>query len=198
MAEHYWSEQPRAPHRRREIEEILRDRHYRFITDTGVFSGRRVDPGSRLLIKTMVIDDGETVLDLGCGYGAIGIAAAALTPHGQVYLVDPNQRAVDLAKENLELNRIENADVRVGEGCQPVAEITFDVILSNPPIRAGKRVLFQMMDQAHACLREAGRFYLVAKTKQGVKTLAAKMAEKFARVEEVAKGGGYRVILARK
>ena len=198
MADHYWSERPQVGHRRREIEETLRGQHYRFVTDAGVFSGRRVDRGSRLLIKTMQIDDGEIVLDLGCGYGAIGIAAAALTPHGKVYLVDPNQRAVDLAKENLELNGIENAEVRAGEACQPVADLIFDVILTNPPIRAGRRVLFGMMEEACQCLREAGRFCLVARTKQGVKTLAGGMARKFAQVEEVAKGGGYRVILARK
>jgi 16S rRNA (guanine1207-N2)-methyltransferase len=108
-------------------------------------------------------------------------------------MTDPNERAVDLAQRNLQSNGIQNAEVRQGEGYGPVAGETFDVILTNPPIRAGNPVVFAFIAAAPAHLTTNGRLYLVARTKQGAKTFAREMARHFAQVTQVGQGSGYRV-----
>jgi len=196
MTEHYFSRHPTAPSKPVEIEAMLRGRTFRFRTDRGVFSYRRLDEGTRLLIETMEVGPQDTVLDHGCGYGAIGIVAATLAPRGFVWLVDANARAVELAQANLGLNRIRNARVRWGEDLEAVGGVVFDVILANPPIRAGWAVISAMIGQAHERLGPAGRFYVVGRTDKGAKTLARRMGERFPHVGEVAKRAGYRVYAA--
>lgn len=193
MSEHYFTEQPQAPHRPREFEARLRGRRYRFRTDRGVFSPDRIDPGTRLLIEGMNIHPGEMVLDLGAGYGPIGIAAAPLAAPGRVYLTEVNARAAELARENIRLNDIENAEVRVGDGLAPVADMRFDVILTNPPIRAGYAVVFPLLEAAVERLKPGGRLYVVARVRQGAKTLAAKMASLGLEVNEAKRASGYRL-----
>jgi 16S rRNA (guanine1207-N2)-methyltransferase len=196
MTEHYFSRQPAAPSRPVEIETTLRGRTFRFRTDRGVFSYGRLDPGTRLLIEAMEIGPEDTVLDYGCGYGAIGIVAATLAGRGFVHLVDPNARAVALARANLRLNGIRNARARRGDDLGAVGSVRFDVILTNPPLHAGWPVVEAMMDQAREHLASGGRFYLVARTDKGAKALARRLGERFAEVGEASKRGGYRVYLA--
>jgi 16S rRNA (guanine1207-N2)-methyltransferase len=161
-----------------------------------VFSARRLDPGTALLIESLQVGERDAVLDLGCGWGPIGIAAAALAPAGRAWLVDPNPRAVEIAKQNAALNGLTNVEVLHGEGTEPVRGLLFDVIATNPPIRAGKSVVFRLIEQAAACTKPGGSFYLVARTKQGAKTIAQKIGQVFGNVKEVRKGGGYRVFAA--
>ena len=117
MSDHYFSQTPQSEHDIKEFEAVLRGKPYIFQTDAGVFSRTKVDKGSLLLINNLLCEPGETVLDLGCGYGPIGIAAADMVgPEGHVYLTDVNQRAVELTKTNLRLNGIVNATVLGGEG----------------------------------------------------------------------------------
>ena len=170
-----------------------RARLYRFRTDRGVFSPDGIDTGTGLLIEGMTVHTGETVLDLGCGYGPIGIAAAPLAAPGRVYLTEVNRRAAELARENIRLNGIENAEVRVGDGLAPVADVRFDVILTNPPIRAGYAVVFPLLEDAVEHLNPGGRLYLVARVRQGAKTLAAKMAAFGLQVSEAERVSGYRL-----
>lgn len=193
MADHYFAEQPQAERRPREFEARLRGRVYRFRTDSGVFSPDHIDPGTRLLIEGMTVQPGDTVLDLGCGYGPIGIAAASLAAPGRVYLVDVNQRACELARKNLSLNGIDNAEVRTGDGLTRVADLRFEAILTNPPIRAGYDVVFPMLEAAARQLAPGGRLCLVARVRQGAKTLAAKMAALGLSVSEVGRESGYRL-----
>lgn len=196
--DHYFARRPAATSRPREIHAILRGRKWTFRTDRGVFAYRGIDPGTRLLIETMVVRPDDDVLDLGCGYGPVGLVAAALAPAGRAVLVDINERAVELAKENALGTGLTNIEVLHGDGCAPVVERQFDVVLSNPPIRAGRTVLRRMFHEVYACLRSGGRFYLVARTAQGAKTLATEVAAVFGGVREIAKGSGYRVYEATK
>lgn len=193
---HYFAPHPASPHRVAEIRATLRGREFRFLTDRGVFSRGRVDRGTRLLIETMEIGPGDTVLDLGCGYGPIGLVAASLAPLGRVYLVDVNERAVDLARGNAFLNGLRNVEVRLGDGFAPVADLRFDVILTNPPIRTGKASVYRLFREAYLHLKPGGRFYFVARTSQGAKTLASHVQEIFGNVEELERGGGFRVYRA--
>lgn len=199
MAEqHYFTQNPDAPHRERVITETLRGRQYRFITDTGVFSKDRVDKGTRILIETMQLPAAGKILDLGCGYGPIGVVAADLAPDCFVYLVDVNRRAVELAKRNLELNGINNAAVYLGDGFAPVAEHKFSLIVSNPPIRAGKKVIYPMMETAKEHLVEGGRLCIVIRTKQGAKSMQKHLEAVFGNLEILIIDSGYRVLQAVK
>jgi len=194
--EHYFSRRPSSRGGRRALTVRLRGRDLELTTDAGVFSRSRIDPGTRLLIDEMEIRPGDRVLDLGCGYGVVGVVAALEAPQGQVILVDVNERAVALAEENLRSNGIENAEARQGDGFASVAGETFDVIALNPPIRAGLATVHRLIEEARRHLRPGGRFYLVGRTRQGVVRLAAKMAQVHGQAEELAKRGGYRLYLA--
>jgi len=191
--EHYFTRRPAAPSRRRPIQARLRGRVYTFLTDRGVFAHAGIDRGTRLLIEAMRIEPAEQVLDLGCGYGPIGLVAARLAARGRVVLVDVNERAVDLAAENARRLRLANVEVYQGDGTAPVRGRTFDVAVTNPPIRAGKATLRRLVREARDVLRPGGRFYFVARTAQGAKTLAEEVRTVFGAVREVAQGGGYRV-----
>jgi 16S rRNA (guanine1207-N2)-methyltransferase len=196
MTEHYFSRQPAVSSKPIEIETVLRGRTFRFRTDRGVFSYGRLDPGTRLLIDTMEIAPGDTALDDGCGYGAIGIAAAALAPRGFAWLVDSNARAIELARANLRLNGIRNARARRADSLDALPGVVFDIILTNPPLHAGWAVIGAMLDQAHERLGPGGRLWVVGRTDKGVKTLARRVGERFEHIAEVAKRGGYRVYAA--
>ncbi len=193
---HYFAPRPQAPSRPREVELQFRGRRYRFLTDRGVFSYGRVDRGTRLLLEALEVGPRDEVLDLGCGYGVVGVVAATLAPEGKVVMVDVNARAVELARENARRHGLGNVEVLEGDLYGPVAGRRFDVIVTNPPIRAGRAVVRALVEGAVRHLKPHGRFYLVARTAQGAKTLGKMVAEVFGQVEEVERGGGYRVYRA--
>jgi 16S rRNA (guanine1207-N2)-methyltransferase len=178
------------------VELQFRGRRYRFLTDRGVFSYGRVDRGTRLLLEALEVGPRDEVLDLGCGYGVVGVVAATLAPEGKVVMVDVNARAVELARENARRHGLGNVEVLEGDLYGPVAGRRFDVIVTNPPIRAGRVVVRAVVEGAVRHLKPHGRFYLVARTAQGAKTLGKMVAEVFGQVEEVERGGGYRVYRA--
>jgi 16S rRNA (guanine1207-N2)-methyltransferase len=127
----------------------------------------------------------------------LGIVAAARAPQAHVVLVDINPRAVALAEENIARNAAPNAEARCGDGCAPVAGERFDVILYNPPIRAGRQVVLRLLREARARLTPGGRLYLVARTNQGALTLGRLAGEIFAGVTEIERGSGFRVFEGR-
>jgi 16S rRNA (guanine1207-N2)-methyltransferase len=198
MSQHYYSQQPEARHDRRSINTELRGKSLRFTSDAGVFSKGDIDYGSRVLIEAMVIPDGAGVLDVGCGYGPIGISAAYLAPKGHVTMIDINSRAVELARENAQHNGIRNVTVMQSDVLSAVQGRKFDVILTNPPIRAGKAVVHQIFEQAYDHLHEGGSLWIVIQKKQGAPSAVAKLESLFPVVEEVGKDKGYRIIRAQK
>ena len=192
-ASHYFSAAPPVLSSGRAIEFRDGDRQFRFRTAPGVFSRSSVDRGTRLLLEAADLRGARRILDLGCGYGVMGIVAAARAPHARVILGDINPRAVALARENIALNQVANAEARCGDGCAVVAGERVDLVLFNPPIRAGRSVVLRLLREAHAHLAPGGRLYLVARTQQGARTLGRLMGEIFAGATEVARGGGFRV-----
>ena len=198
MSQHYFTQNPDSKHEFKEIEAELRGRIYKFTTDTGVFSRNRVDRGSELLIKAMNIDINDKILDMGCGYGPIGIVAADLANEGEVLMVDINQRAVELARKNLKKNYISNATAIVNDGFENLTEKDYSVILMNPPFRTGKKIVYPLLEKSLEYLQQKGSLYTVCMTRQGAKTLAKKMDEIFGNVIEVDKGSGYRVFCSIK
>jgi 16S rRNA (guanine1207-N2)-methyltransferase len=195
---HYFSPAPPVPAGTRTIEFRDRDRRFRFHTAPGVFARGAIDRGTRLLLDTVDVSEAQRILDLGCGYGVLGIVAAARAPRARVTLADVNPRAVALAAENITLNQVANANARCGDGCAAVAGEQFDLVLFNPPIRAGRSVVLRLLRESHACLRPGGRAYLVARTQQGARTLGRLMGEIFGAVTEVGRGGGFRVYEGRR
>lgn len=193
MSEHYFTGRPSAEHDETAFTTTLRGMEFTFVTDAGVFSRDKVDFGSLLLIETMQVGQADTVLDMGCGYGPIGAVAAKLAPEGQVYMVDVNERAVILARRNLRANRITNADVRVGDALEPVRGIRFDTILTNPPIRAGKAVIYRMVDEAYAALQPGGSLWVVIQNKQGAPSMKKKLQETFGNVLDADRKAGFHI-----
>jgi len=198
MTDHYYSKQPSAASDRGTFEATLRGKTFRFTTDSGVFSKQGIDFGSKLLIETMRIGEDDRVLDVGCGYGPIGLAAAALAARGSVMMVDINERAVELAKENAKRNGIVNVDIIQSDLFEKVGQKTFTKILSNPPIRAGKQVVHHIFEMAFHHLTEGGELWIVIQKKQGAPSALAKLESLFAKVVEADKDKGYRIYCATK
>ncbi|TMI75543.1 MAG: class I SAM-dependent methyltransferase [Bacillati bacterium ANGP1] len=198
MSNHYFSTRPEVGSRPKQIRARLRGREWTFLSDRGVFARGGVDAGTRLLAKTMRIAPADHILDIGCGYGPVGLVAAWLAPDGQAVLVDVNERAVMLAAQNARLNGLANVEVLQGDGCGPVAGRFFDAAVTNPPIRAGKATLRRLVREIWQHLRPGGRFYFVARTAQGARTLARDVTEVFGGARELERESGYRVYEAIK
>lgn len=197
MADQYFAARPSSAHRDVTIRATLRGRTFVFLTDAGVFAHGKLDRGTELLARNLAVAADAHVLDVGCGYGVLGIVAATLAPNGRVVMTDVNARAVDLATRNIRANALPHAEARVGAFYEPVAGEAFDAIVSNPPIRAGKDAVFRIVDEAPRHLRPGGALWMVARTKQGARSLEARLAAGFPSCETVAGGSGYRVFRAR-
>jgi 16S rRNA (guanine1207-N2)-methyltransferase len=198
LTEHYYSAKPMVGHDQQIIEVELRGKNYTFATDAGVFSKKGVDYGSKVLIDAMQISRYDQILDVGCGYGPIGISAAAIADLGFATLLDINERAVELARENALRNRISNIKVIQSNLLDKVRGQRFDCILTNPPIRAGKETVHQIFASAFDCLTDQGSLWVVIQKKQGSPSAFKKLESIYGRVEEITKDKGYRIFRARK
>lgn len=170
----------------------------KYNADNGVFSKDRVDFGTNVLLNALPdIEDNKKVLDVGCGYGAIGIAVAKSNKKIMVEMVDVNERAVDLAKENINLNKVDNVKVYLSNLYENV-EDTFDYIISNPPIRAGKEIVHGVAKEGYKYLNKGGKIYLVIQKKQGSPSLEKCLFEVFGNVKVVDKKNGYFILMSEK
>lgn len=194
MSEHYFSRRPTSRGELGLVRCRLRGVEFEFFTSPGVFSYRRIDNGTRLLVESMVLPGEGKVLDVGCGYGPVGIVAAKLAPDLEVWMTDVNERAVALARRSSEWNGVE-AVMRRGDLYGPVGDVVFDAVLSNPPISAGmRRVVRPLVEGALDRLVEGGSLQVVVQTNKGGRTLASMMEGCFGGVDVVARGSGYRVL----
>jgi 16S rRNA (guanine1207-N2)-methyltransferase len=198
VSEHYYTQKPSVGHDRRIVEETLRGRKWKFVTDAGVFSKGSIDFGSKLLIETMHIPQTANVLDVGCGYGPMGLSAAVLAQQGLVTMVDINERAIELAKENAALNGITNVQFLQSDLLAALNGKSFTHILTNPPIRAGKHVVHRLFEEAYDHLLGNGELWIVIQKKQGAPSAIAKLEECFNKVIVVEKDKGYYIICAKK
>jgi 16S rRNA (guanine1207-N2)-methyltransferase len=196
--DHYFSKKPIVKPHYGLVQVHLRGRFFQLLTASGVFSRKRVDLGTRLLTESMILPENGSLLDLGCGYGVIGIVAAALRPLLCVFMVDVNERAVQLAEENAKRNRVGNVMFRSGFLYEPVNGVQFETILSNPPVSAGLKVVLPIIKQAPAHLASGGSLQMVVRSKIGGKRLAKVTEESFGQVEVLARKSGYRVLMSKK
>ncbi|MGQ9625053.1 MAG: class I SAM-dependent methyltransferase [Candidatus Bathycorpusculaceae bacterium] len=195
---HYFTEHPKSKPKVGIIQTSLRGKTFKFITSTGVFSRKRVDLGTRVLIESMILPSEGLVLDLGCGYGAVGIAVALLNPKLHVIMVDVNERAVWLAKQNIQLNNICNAEVRKGSLYKPVEGLAFNAIVSNPPVSAGMKTIKAIICEAPKHMITKANLQMVVRSKIWGKRLRLIFMENFGNVKVLAIKSGYRVIIAEK
>lgn len=158
-----------------------------------MFSPKRIDRATLLLIGNM--KPGKRILDMGCGYGPIGISSAVLSPESSVLMAEINERAAGLARENISLNLIRNADVIESDFFENV-DGSFDTILMNPPIAVGMKRLSLLISECKEHLLPGGGLQIVARHNKGGSRLADRMKEVFGEVNTIAKSGGFRVYIS--
>lgn len=199
MSEHYFSKNPQSKSMPSAWNYTLRGKEYSFISDVGVFSKNEVDFGTRLLIEQFEVPDiSGDILDLGCGYGPIGIACADRYQDRKIVMADVNERALTLAKENAFRNDIENIEVIPSDRFSNLGHRSFAAVVTNPPIRAGKQVVHKMFEESKDALLRGGELWIVIQKKQGAPSAKAKLEALFGNVEVVSRSKGYFILKALK
>jgi 16S rRNA (guanine1207-N2)-methyltransferase len=198
-AEHYYTKNPKSKLIKKLVYYDYDSKHrYKFYNVSGVFSFKpKVDRATRVLIENCKVNPGDKVLDLGCGYGVIGIVLKRLNPDIELFMSDVNQRAVSITKENCKLNNVE-AIIKNGDLFEPWNSQKFDSILSNPPFAAGMKVITSLIEESYNHLNNFGSLQLVAYHNKGGKRLENMMKDKFGNVSELVKSGGIRVYMSIK
>lgn len=192
MSDHYYTQNPASAHRPDLIEVDALGLTLRFHTDAGVFSKDRLDYGTLLLLRTLPELAGR-VLDLGCGWGALGVTLAKKHPSARFVLADVNERAVALARRNIRENRAHNAEALQSDGFERV-EGSFDIVVTNPPIRAGKQLIYALFDQAKDRLNPGGALYIVIRKQQGAPSALKHLKEVYGDAEVIGRDKGYWII----
>ena len=166
-----------------------------FVSDNGVFSKKMIDYGSRVLLGVISIDSSKkTLLDVGCGYGTFGIALKSVYPFLEIDMVDVNDRALNLARENLKLNNM-SANVYLSNTYDKV-ENKYDLIVTNPPIRAGKEIVTKILVESKKYLNLNGEIWVVIQKKQGAPSAKKNLESVFKKVDIVKRDKGYYILRA--
>ena len=193
MPDHYYTENPNSAHDERRIALRALGNDLTFVTDAGVFSRDGLDRGTEVLLEALPPLEGR-VLDLGCGWGAVGVALGKRYPTLDIVMTDINSRAVELARRNLAENGV-TAAVLQGDGFDAV-EGRFDTIVTNPPIRAGKAVIYGLFARARDYLEPDGALYVVIRKQQGAPSALKYLKEIYSRAETVDRASGFHVLRA--
>ena len=189
---HYYTDNKELDSHQEEFEYYFDNEVFRFTTDIGVFSKDNVDYGSYVLLKTIYKKDlGKRLLDLGSGYGPIGIILKRFNPKVDIEMVEVNSRAVNLSILNCKNNE---TDIKV-HLCEDILELEnqFDTIVLNPPIRAGKAVIYSLYEKAKQKLNDNGHLYIVIRKAQGAMSSKKKLETLFDKVELIERDSGYLV-----
>lgn len=198
MSKQYFENNPKLPKNEHKITLSYKQYLIDLISDAGVFSKNEIDYGTYVLLKYLeVAPSVKTVLDVGCGYGPIGIAIAKTNPHVSVDMIDVNERAVELTKRNIIKNNLKNAQVFLSFAFQNVPN-SYNLIVTNPPIRAGKKVIYEIFEEAFHHLEDQGELWIVIRKAQGAESAFAKIQSIFGNALVVKKDKGYHIIKAVK
>ena len=192
MNDHYYSSDPQSEHRYAPASYVYRGCELTFMTDAGVFSRGEVDFGTDVLLRSLPQDMAGRVLDLGCGWGPIGVSVGKKYPRCEILMSDVNSRALALAQDNARRNGVA-AQTAESDGWANIPG-DFDYVITNPPIRAGKQVIYALFAEAKKRLRPGGRMYLVIRKQQGAESALKYLKTVYDSVETVEKSGGFWVI----
>lgn len=173
-----------------------RNNHITFTSDNGVFSKTMIDYGSRVLLDNINIDQQKTMLDVGCGYGTFGLSLKKCYPQLQIDMVDVNDRAIDLTKINANNNHLQ-VNVFKSYIYEKITKC-YDLIVTNPPIRAGKEVVHEILEKAFVHLNDNGQLWVVIQKKQGAPSAKALMEKVFGNCKVVKKDKGYYILVSIK
>lgn len=195
LTNHYYTQNPDVLHEEHHWPYTLLGNELLFTTDNGVFSKNRVDYGSRVLLEAFNAEKtpAGAWLDLGTGYGPIGLALAKKWPDREITMVDVNELALQLARQNATANQIENVTIKTSDIYSDVTE-QYAAIVTNPPVRAGKDVVTAMLTQAKDHLLPGGTLTVVLQKKQGAPSAEKNMAATFGNCEIIKKDKGYYIL----
>lgn len=196
MTNYYYTKNPDVEHNEQNFNFTLLGNELNFTTDNGVFSKRRVDFGSCVLLAALdqPAFQPRKLLDVGCGYGSLGLAVAKKFPQAQVDMVDVNELALSLATKNAAANQIKNVNIWSSDQYQTVTAKDYDAIITNPPIRAGKEVVHGILSQAKDHLVVGGTLTAVLQKKQGAPSAKKKLEEVFGNCQVLKKDKGYFIL----
>lgn len=193
---HYYSEEQTSGFHIKKLNIKVGLDTFPMLSAPGVFSKKRLDKGTAVLLKYFIIENGWKVLDLGCGFGVIGVYVKRTYPDCEIVMSDVNRRATTLARKNLKLNNLKGKVIS-SDGFVKI-KADFNTIILNPPQSAGKAVCFGLITYSIDHLKIGGSLQIVARHNKGGKVLSGKMREVFGNVEEIGKGSGFRVYFSRK
>lgn len=201
MANHYYTKNPESISQQKHWTYRLKGNTLSFTSDNGVFSKNTVDFGSELLVESYDIPEQfqkASLLDIGCGYGTMGLAYGKAYPELSIEMIDVNERALVLAQENSKKNGIHNVDIHESNLYDSVKKSQYEIIISNPPIRAGKIVVHTILEKAYDYLAENGQLVIVIQKKQGAPSAQKKMEEVFGNCERIQWDKGYWILVSTK
>lgn len=194
---HYFSEVQDVKSVKKIINYEIKNEKFEFLTDNGVFSKTKVDFGTDVMLRTFLNENKKLenirILDIGCGYGVVSVVLKRFFRKTRILSTDVNERALELTRENIQKNnRTDDFEVRKSFVFDNISE-NFDMILSNPPIRAGKQVIFEIYEKSFFHLNKNGKFYCVIQTKHGAKSTKKKLEELFGNCTTLVIEAGYRI-----
>jgi len=192
---HYFAKKPTSPSNESTITKIIDNRSFTFQTDSGVFSASKIDLGGKLLATSSKVLENQSVLDLGCAYGVVGIVVKRRVPSCTLTMVDINSRAVQLAIRNAKANNVEAVTTQ-SDGFEKIKDKKFDVILFNPPFSAGKKIWEPLIEESKNHLKENGSLQVVCRYSKGGKTVEKILQNSFDSVEVLDRKSGFRVFIA--
>lgn len=194
--EHYFTNNSNLKSEIKEINYVYKNNEFKFLSDNGVFSKNKIDYGSKTLIESFfgfTTKEIKSVLDVGCGYGFIGIVASKIL-NCHVDMIDVNKRALHLAKKNIELNKVDALPIL--SNIYENVDKKYDCIITNPPIRAGKEVVLNILENAKEYLTNDGELWFVIRKDQGAKSIV-KILEKSYFCETICKNKGFYIFKAK-
>lgn len=192
---HYFENDQKLPSNLNKTTTKVLEQNFIFYTDNGVFAKHGLDYGSRLLLESLPYGELKgPILDVGCGYGVLGIVINKKT-NLDVDMIDVNKRALHLSKRNIKENKIENINV-LESNCYENVTKKYQTIITNPPIRAGKKIVYEILINARNHLEEDGSLYFVIRKEQGAKSVISDLKQYY-NVSIINKSKGFFIIVAK-
>lgn len=192
--EHYFTNNKNIKEEIREINVKIKETEFTFYTDNGVFNKKGLDYGTRLLIENLDFNNKNTFLDVGSGCGPIGLYISKQSENYTVDMIDVNDRAINLVKKAIEKNSVSNITVYKSNVYEKVFN-KYDMILTNPPIHAGKNVVYDIIGNAYKYLNKNGELWIVIRKDQGARSLMKDFSDRY-NFKVIKKDKGFYIIKA--